>query len=41
VFLADLETRYKALENVPGDSVRAYRDYLWFDRKASPGPVLT
>ncbi len=31
VFLADLETRYKALENVPGDSVRAYRDYLWFD----------
>jgi hypothetical protein len=31
VLLADLETRYRALENAPGDSVRAYRDYLWFD----------
>jgi hypothetical protein len=31
VLLADLETRYKAVENAPGDSVRAYRDYLWFD----------
>ena len=31
VLLADLETRYKAVEKAPGDSVRAYRDYLWFD----------
>jgi hypothetical protein len=31
VLLADLETRYQALEKTPGDSVRAYRDYLWFD----------
>jgi hypothetical protein len=31
VLLADLETRYKSVENAPGDSVRAYRDYLWFD----------
>jgi hypothetical protein len=31
VLLADLETRYHALENAPGDSVQAYRDYLWFD----------
>jgi hypothetical protein len=29
--LADLETRYKAVEHAPGDSVGAYRDYLWFD----------
>lgn len=31
VLLADLEARYKAVEKVSGDSVRAYRDYLWFD----------
>lgn len=31
VLLADLESRYKAVETVAGDSVRAYRDYLWFD----------
>lgn len=31
VLLADLETRYRALDTAPGDSVRAYRDYLWFD----------
>ncbi len=31
VLLADLEKRYQALESTPGDSVRAYRDYLWFD----------
>lgn len=31
VLLADLETRYQALDKTPGDSVRAYRDYLWFD----------
>ena len=31
VLLADLERRYKAVENAPGDAVRAYRDYLWFD----------
>jgi len=31
VLLADLEARYKAVEGVQGDSVRAYRDYLWFD----------
>jgi len=31
VLLADLEARYKAVEGVPGDSVRTYRDYLWFD----------
>lgn len=31
VLLADLEARYQALEKTPGDSVRAYRDYLWFD----------
>jgi hypothetical protein len=31
VLLADLQTRYKAVENVPGESVRAYREYLWFD----------
>ena len=31
VLLADLETRYKAVEKAPGDAVRAYRDYLWFD----------
>jgi len=31
VLLADLEARYKAVEAIAGDSVRAYRDYLWFD----------
>jgi hypothetical protein len=31
VLLADLEARYQALAKTPGDSVRAYRDYLWFD----------
>lgn len=31
VLLADLESRYQALESTPGDAVRAYRDYLWFD----------
>jgi hypothetical protein len=31
VLLADLEARYKTVENVQGDLVRAYRDYLWFD----------
>ena len=31
VLLADLEARYKAVQEVQADSVRAYRDYLWFD----------
>ena len=31
VLLADLEARYKAVQGVQADSVRAYRDYLWFD----------
>lgn len=31
LLLADLEARYKAVEQLAGDSVRAYRDYLWFD----------
>lgn len=31
VLLADLEARLQALDQAPGDSVRAYRDYLWFD----------
>jgi hypothetical protein len=31
VLLADLEARHRALEAVQGDSVRAFRDYVWFD----------
>jgi len=31
LLLADLEVRYRAIESLEGDSVRAYRDYLWFD----------
>lgn len=31
VLLSDLEARYRSVAKVPGDSARAYRDYLWFD----------
>jgi hypothetical protein len=31
VLLADLETRYKELQAVPGDKVAEYANYMWFD----------
>jgi hypothetical protein len=31
VLLADLETRYKSLQSVPGAKVEEYAQYVWFD----------